>query len=57
MPVTDYIGLDGKRLEGRGVTPDVGTPPPTLADLRTGRDPDLATALNLLHQPGSGPAK
>lgn len=55
VPVTDYIGLDGRRLEGRGVTPNVVTPPPTLADLRTGRDPDLATALNLLRQPGSGP--
>jgi C-terminal processing protease CtpA/Prc len=38
IPVTDYVGLDGQRLEGRGVKPDVLIPPPTLADLRSGRD-------------------
>jgi carboxyl-terminal processing protease len=38
IPVTDYVGLDGQRLEGRGVKPDVLVPPPTLADLRSGRD-------------------
>jgi carboxyl-terminal processing protease len=49
VPIIDYIGLDGKRLEGRGVTPNVVAPAVTLADLRAGRDPDLETALNLLH--------
>ena len=48
VPFIDYVGLDGQRLEGRGVTPDVQTPPPTLADLRAGRDPALEAALNLL---------
>ena len=53
VPVIDYVGLDGKRLEGRGVTPDVVPPTVTLADLRSGRDPDLEAALNLLPPSGS----
>jgi carboxyl-terminal processing protease len=52
VPVEDYVGLDGQRLEGRGVTPDVGVPV-SLADLRAGRDPDLAAAMALLSKPGS----
>ena len=48
VPIIDYIGLDGQRLEGRGVKPDVVPPTVTLADLRTGHDPDLAAALDLL---------
>ncbi len=48
VPVQDYRGLDGRRLEGRGVLPNVSVPAPRLADLRDGRDPDLETALATL---------
>jgi carboxyl-terminal processing protease len=51
IPVQDYRGLDGRRLEGRGVLPDIGVPQPALADLRNGRDPDLERALGALGQP------
>jgi len=40
----DYIAPQGYRLEGRGVTPDIASAF-SLADLRAGRDPDLAAAL------------
>ncbi len=62
IPVEDYLGRDGRRLEGVGVKPDriVAL---RLADLRAGRDPDLETALTLLqrhsargHAIGGGPA-
>jgi len=43
VAISDYVGLDGKRLEGRGVTPDV-TVPVTLSDLRRGRDAELEAA-------------
>ncbi len=43
VAISDYVGLDGKRLEGRGVTPDV-TVPVTLADLRRGYDAELEAA-------------
>jgi hypothetical protein len=33
------------------VIPDITPPPPTLADLRAGRDPDLETAVRVLTQP------
>lgn len=53
VPVQDYRGLDGLRLEGRGVTPDVAVAP-SLDDLRAGRDPDLQAALATLEpQPGN----
>lgn len=48
VPIQDYVGLDGQRLEGRGVTPDVLVPEPTLAELRACADRDLAAALELL---------
>ncbi|WP_438481660.1 S41 family peptidase [Oleiharenicola lentus] len=48
LPFQDYIGLDGQRLEGRGVTPDIATPQPTLEDFRTGNDSELTTALQFL---------
>lgn len=55
VPVEDYIGLDGQRLEGRGVTPD--TPVPIeLIELRAGRDPDLEAALRLLKSPDGRPS-
>ena len=60
VPVSDYIGLDGQRLEGRGVTPDMTLPAPTLTDLRTQYDPDLEAALHALQKnaPAStGPKK
>lgn len=47
----DLRTAQGRRLEGNGVTPDVEAPKATLDDLRTGRDPDLETALNLLRHP------
>lgn len=48
VPVTDYVGLDGKRLEGRGVVPDVVMPEPTLEELRAVRDRELEKALEIL---------
>ena len=50
VPITDYVGLDGQRLEGRGVTPDVPCPAASLAQLRSRQDPDLEAALELLQQ-------
>jgi carboxyl-terminal processing protease len=47
----DLLTTQGRRLEGNGVVPDITAPPPTLADLRAGRDPDLETALRILTQP------
>lgn len=55
VPVTDYIGLDSQRLEGRGVTPDLPTPAPTLAQLRAREDPDLAVAMKTLRETVAGP--
>ena len=43
----DYLAPKGRRLEGAGVAPDVVVPL-TLADLRAGRDPDVAAALRVL---------
>jgi carboxyl-terminal processing protease len=48
VPIQDYIGLDGQRLEGRGVTPDIEVVAPKAADWRAGRDVDLAAALAAL---------
>lgn len=50
VPVSDYIGLDGQRLEGRGVTPDVACPALTLAQLRAKDDPDIDVALQVFQQ-------
>jgi carboxyl-terminal processing protease len=47
----DLLTAQGRRLEGNGVIPDFTSPPPTLADLRAGRDPDLETAVRILTQP------
>jgi carboxyl-terminal processing protease len=49
----DYIGADGKRIEGVGVVPDVVVHP-SRADLMIGRDVQLEAALALLEQ--SAPA-
>lgn len=51
VPIQDYRGLDGQRLEGRGITPDIPVPPAALADLRLGRDPDLEKALAAIGPP------
>ena len=51
VPVTDYIGNDGQRLEGRGVAPDLLRPALTLAERRGHLDPDLAAAVRALQQP------
>jgi carboxyl-terminal processing protease len=47
--VEDFLGLDGHRLEGVGVQPDVVVTE-KLADLRTSRDVDLEAALAALWQ-------
>ncbi len=48
IPIQDYVGLDGQRLEGRGVKPDVEVAPPTLAEARAATDRELAAALEIL---------
>jgi carboxyl-terminal processing protease len=48
VPVEDYRGVDGRRLEGRGVTPDITVPRLAVADLREGRDHDVDVALSKL---------
>jgi len=50
IPVLDYVGLDGQRIEGHPVQPDVLVPQPSLAELRVGNDADLDAALKLLHR-------
>lgn len=45
VPILDYVGLDGERLEGRGVTPDIEVAKPTLADRRANRDGELERAV------------
>jgi carboxyl-terminal processing protease len=47
----DVVTAQGRRLEGNGVVPDIASQPPTLADLRAGRDPDLESALRILAEP------
>ena len=47
----DLHMIDGRRLQSCGVTPDVVPPPPTLDDLRAGRDPDLEAAVRVLRHP------
>jgi carboxyl-terminal processing protease len=47
----DLRTMNGKRLEGIGVMPDVELPPATLRDLQAGRDRDLDEALRILGQP------
>jgi carboxyl-terminal processing protease len=47
----DLRTAQGRRLEGNGVTPDVEGPKATLAEVRAGRDPDLAAALRSFQKP------
>ena len=56
VPVQDYRGLDGRRLEGYGVMPNISVARAGLADLRDGRDPDLETALATLAARSERPA-
>jgi carboxyl-terminal processing protease len=51
IPIQDYLGVDGERLEGRGVEPEITVPAATLADWRAGRDPELQAALAVLAKP------
>ncbi|MDO8541102.1 MAG: S41 family peptidase [Opitutaceae bacterium] len=43
----DYIAPKGRRIEGKGVEPDIVVPR-TLDDMRTGRDRDLEEAMRVL---------
>lgn len=45
VPIQDYRGLDGRRLEGRGVIPDIGVATAAIEDVRSGHDPDVAAAI------------
>lgn len=54
VPVQDYRGLDGRRLEGRGVLPNITVARAGLADVREGRDLDLETALATFGVPKDG---
>lgn len=56
IPVIDYIGLDGGRLEGRGVTPNIVVPPRSLADARADRDLEIAAALDVVRRGARPPA-
>lgn len=47
IPVKDFIRVDGRRIEGIGVEPDIWMLP-TLEDVRQGRDPLLEKALAIL---------
>jgi Periplasmic protease len=48
VPVSDYVGLDGQRLEGKGVVPDIELPMPTLAERRAVRDLEMGKAAEIL---------
>ncbi len=50
LAIQDFRGLDGQRLEGLGVKPDIDVPL-KLSDLRAGIDADLAAALENLRRP------
>lgn len=52
LAVEDFRGLDGQRLEGVGVKPDIDVPL-KLADLRAGIDADLQAALMRLREPAA----
>lgn len=55
LSIRDYVGPDGRHLEGVGVTPDVEVRQ-TLEDLRAGRDPVVDAALDALRNPGASAA-
>ncbi len=49
IPISDYIGLNGQRLEGAGVIPDKVVSVVTPYDLREGKDRELEAALEMLN--------
>ena len=49
IPISDYIGLNGQRLEGVGVIPDKVVSVVTPYDLREGKDRELEAALEILN--------
>jgi carboxyl-terminal processing protease len=53
VPVEDYLGRDGQRLEGRGVTPDRAVRAPSFDEIRQGVDVDLEEAVAALGAPGA----
>lgn len=53
VPVEDVEMLDGKRLEGRGVVPNVEVYP-TIEQIRAGRDPAIDEAVRELRKSGYG---
>jgi carboxyl-terminal processing protease len=55
LAVDDFRAIGGVRLEGVGVVPD-RVVPPTLANLRSGRDADLEAALAELRAPAAAAA-
>ena len=48
IPVSDFVRSNGRRVEGMGVEPDIWILP-TLEDVRSGRDPALERALELIN--------
>jgi carboxyl-terminal processing protease len=55
LPVHGLWGPDGRDFGDQAIAPDVSVAP-TRADLCAGRDPELATALDLLRPPRTSPA-
>ena len=47
VPRVGYYGMDGTNLEGTGVQPDIVVPM-SIEDLRTGKDPQLAKAIEVV---------
>ena len=47
IPVSDFVRINGRRIEGAGVEPDIWILP-TLDDVRAGRDPTLERAVEEL---------
>lgn len=45
VPIHDYRGLDGQRLERRGVMPDLDVPLAGIDDVRSGHDLDIEAAV------------
>jgi carboxyl-terminal processing protease len=50
IPVNDFVRIDQRRIEGRGVEPDIWLLQ-TLEDVRAGRDPVLDRAVEELRRP------
>jgi carboxyl-terminal processing protease len=50
IPTSDYVRPENRRIEGVGVQPDIWILP-TLADVRSGRDPVIERAMRELQKP------